>query len=167
MNASRFWEIVEASRTAFDPSVRDGNMDRQAQHLEVLLSALSPSDRSAFARHFLAAYHRAYSWNLWRAAYLIAGGCSDDGFMDFRSWLISMGRVVFEQALADPDSLCDVLVDPSIEDVFFEAFGPGKSLGPDGPAHPATPSGVRFEDSAEEFQRRLPRLWGRYGAALR
>lgn len=166
MHESRFWEIVEASRTAFDPKVRDGNMDRQAQHLEVLLSSLSTADRSAFARLFVEASNRAYSWELWRAAYLIAGGCSDDGFLDFRAWLISMGRAVFEQALSDPDSLCEVLADPSIEDVFFEAFGPGKTDGPDVPAHAAEPSGVRFDDSPEEFKLHLPRLWARYGAAL-
>ena len=39
------------------------------------------------------------------AAYLLNGGCSDDGFEYFRGWLISRGRAVFEKALADPDSL--------------------------------------------------------------
>jgi hypothetical protein len=36
---------------------------------------------------------------------LINGGMSDDGFTDFRYWLISRGRDVYERALADPDSL--------------------------------------------------------------
>ena len=35
-------------------------------------------------------------------------GCSDDGFIDFRAWLIAQGREVYLAALADPDSLTDV-----------------------------------------------------------
>ena len=36
-------------------------------------------------------------------------GCSDDGFIDFRAWLIAQGREVYFAALADPDSLADVV----------------------------------------------------------
>lgn len=35
-------------------------------------------------------------------------GCSDDGFIDFRAWLIAQGRDVYLSALADPDSLAEV-----------------------------------------------------------
>jgi hypothetical protein len=47
---------------------------------------------------------------LWQAAYLIEGGCGDDGFMDFRDGLVLQGRAVFTRAVADPDSLADVPV---------------------------------------------------------
>lgn len=43
----------------------------------------------------------------WAAAYVINGGCSDDGFEYFRGWLITQGREVFQQALSDADSLAD------------------------------------------------------------
>ena len=56
---------------------------------------------SAFRRH----HSRAYTWDLWGAAYLIGGGCSDDGFADFRGWLISQGESAYDAALADPESL--------------------------------------------------------------
>jgi len=36
-------------------------------------------------------------------------GCSDDGFIDFRAWLIAQGRDVYLSALADPDSLAGVI----------------------------------------------------------
>ena len=36
------------------------------------------------------------------------GGCSDDGFLYFRAWLISEGRAVFEEAQANPDSLARI-----------------------------------------------------------
>jgi hypothetical protein len=47
---------------------------------------------------------------LWAAAYLINGGCSDDGFESFRCWLIVQGRTVFERSVADPDTLADLPV---------------------------------------------------------
>ncbi|MFA1547585.1 DUF4240 domain-containing protein [Actinomadura chokoriensis] len=50
----------------------------------------------------------AYRRPLWNAAYLIEGGCGDDGFMDFRSGLVLLGREVFTRAVADPDSLAAV-----------------------------------------------------------
>jgi hypothetical protein len=34
---------------------------------------------------------------------------SDDSFMDFRAWLISRGRAVYETVLADPDALADAV----------------------------------------------------------
>ena len=38
---------------------------------------------------------------------MINGGCGDDGFMDFRDYLVSRGRKVFDRTLADPESLLD------------------------------------------------------------
>ncbi|MEO5978010.1 MAG: DUF4240 domain-containing protein, partial [Chryseolinea sp.] len=39
------------------------------------------------------------------AAYTIHSGCSDDGFADFRGWLISRGKSVYENSLSSPDNL--------------------------------------------------------------
>lgn len=50
----------------------------------------------------------SYRWELWGAAYLINGGCSDDGFDYFRGWLLGQGRATWQAALADPDSLASV-----------------------------------------------------------
>ena len=57
----------------------------------------------------------AYFWGLWGVAYLVNGGCSDDGFEYFRNWLVLQDRDVFEAAVRHPDSLADV-VDPDEED---------------------------------------------------
>lgn len=35
-------------------------------------------------------------------------GCSDDGFIDFRAWLIAQGKEVYLNALRDPDTLAEV-----------------------------------------------------------
>jgi hypothetical protein len=50
----------------------------------------------------------SYRWDLWGAAYLLNGGCSDDGFEYFRGWLIAQGHEVFERVLEDPDVLADL-----------------------------------------------------------
>jgi hypothetical protein len=47
--------------------------------------------------------NRAYPWDLWGAAFVINGGCSDDGCERFRARLIMQGRDVFERALDDPE----------------------------------------------------------------
>jgi hypothetical protein len=46
--------------------------------------------------------------SLWAAAYVINGGCSDDGFDYFRAWLMLQGQGTFGQAVADLDSPADL-----------------------------------------------------------
>ena len=50
----------------------------------------------------------AYKYGLWTAASVMEQvGCSDDGFIDFRAWLVGQGKDVYMAALNDPDSLAD------------------------------------------------------------
>ena len=50
----------------------------------------------------------AAQYGLWDAASVIKEyGCSDDGFIDFRAWLIAQGKDVYMNALRDPDTLAD------------------------------------------------------------
>lgn len=51
----------------------------------------------------------AYRSDLWDAAYIIGCGCGDDGFMDFRAWLVGQGREVYENALLEPETLVDIV----------------------------------------------------------
>lgn len=46
-------------------------------------------------------------------------GCSDNGFIDFRDWLIAQGLEVYMAALKDPDSLADV---PTDRDCYCETL---------------------------------------------
>jgi hypothetical protein len=97
-------------------------MARQGRELRALLLKLPPEEVLAFRDHVFELMNVAFRWELWGAAYLIAGGCSDDGFADFRSWLISMGCRVFEDAMVDAQSLLGPAQAPGVEDVFFEEF---------------------------------------------
>ncbi|MFY0564669.1 DUF4240 domain-containing protein [Archangium lansingense] len=172
MNAERFWKIIESSRSGFDPDRLDGNMEQQCLELRRLLLELPPEEILEFRNQLLERMAVAFHWDLWGAAYIIAGGCSDDGFADFRSWLISMGRRVFEAAVANPDSLAEAANAPGVEDVFFEEFQyvpaqayeelteqePPAYAGPS----PVEPAGERWSEDEGNLAQRLPRLWARY-----
>ena len=102
MTEARFWEIVDSSRLAAIQRQRlpaQDFLDLHEQTLAELLRQISPDEIVAFENRF-ADYHRlAYRWDLWGAAYWLHGGCGDDGFIDFRSCLISLGRELFFQVL--------------------------------------------------------------------
>lgn len=106
MDKAGFWNIIDKSRHA-----AGGDPERQLDSLGELLAEMSPEEIVSFDRH-LSEYHaRAYHWDLWGAAYIIGGGCSDDGFLDFRGWLISRGEKVYEAAMSNADSLAAVVED--------------------------------------------------------
>lgn len=46
----------------------------------------------------------AYKYGLWSAVRLM-GHATDDGFTDFRAWLISQGKEAYFAALKEPDTL--------------------------------------------------------------
>lgn len=116
MTTAEFWQII-------DDSVAAAGTGQQAQikFLHRKLGALPPEEIVAFEREYDLRRNEAYTWNLWGAAYLINGGCSDDGFEYFRAWLISRGRAVFEAAVANPDTLA-AHIDPDDDDHEFEDF---------------------------------------------
>jgi hypothetical protein len=170
MDESEFWTIVEGSKAE-----ADGTFDGHAESLAARLSALTPEKIVAFRRVFDTLRIRSYSWDLWGAAYVIHGGCSDDGFADFQSWLISMGRNTFERALSDPDSLADVELGPEgEEEASFEEFAYiaaqvyEDKTGNELPADPATaypdePGGEPWEEDNDALAERYPRLFAKYG----
>ncbi len=88
------------------------------------LVRLDPESVLDFARHFEARYSRAYTWDLWGAAWVLLDGASDDAFDFFRCWLIGQGRDVFEGAVHDPDALAELL-----GDFDEELDGDGEDLG--------------------------------------
>ena len=159
MTLEQFWNIVEKVH-------RDsrGDMDKKCELLEAELRRLPLDEVRSFHRHFDECQDRAYSWELWAAAYIIGGGCSDDSFSDFRATLTSMGRQTFERALADPQSLADM--DYDAETAHYEGYQyvpttveeelGGGETSPRYAAHPAEPSGKSWdEDKVAELYPRL------------
>ena len=103
LDEDAFWGMVE---TAKDDANGDG--ERQVALLKERLAAMSVADIFAYDAIFTRFHVGAYHWDLWAACYIIGGGCSDDGFIDFRAWLVAQGRHIYADALRDPESLIDV-----------------------------------------------------------
>ena len=94
-----FWNIIQSS-------LKDGSsMEHQDDYLYAALEKLSVEELIGFKYWMIKFEVMAYTKNLWSAAYLIKGGCSDDGFEYFRYWIISRGEQVYKAALANADSL--------------------------------------------------------------
>ncbi|MBT9391695.1 DUF4240 domain-containing protein [Hymenobacter sp. NST-14] len=104
MDKQQFWQLIEQAKRR-----SGGDVEEQAEHLQEKLATLLPEEIIAFEDMFQHLMHEAYQSNLWAAAYIILGGCSDDGFEYFRAWLIARGQKVFETALAEPDSLAKII----------------------------------------------------------
>uniref|UniRef100_A0AAU2JQI1 DUF4240 domain-containing protein n=1 Tax=Streptomyces sp. NBC_00049 TaxID=2903617 RepID=A0AAU2JQI1_9ACTN len=98
MDKQTFWKLIETARA-----------DAQAQEVATRAAELLagyPQPEIAGAQQVLwDLLADSYRAPLWAAAYVINGGCSDDGFDYFRGWLLTQGEAAFEAALADPDSL--------------------------------------------------------------
>ena len=103
INKDTFWTLIDQGREQCGQ-----NVHALAQWLEDRLMELGPEQALNF--DYIAHAYRAaaYKYGLWNAASIMCDGCTDDGFTDFRGWLIAQGRDVYMAALADPDSLADV-----------------------------------------------------------
>jgi hypothetical protein len=102
LDEAGFWKLIEDSRLE-----SGGDIERQYEILVDKVAALSLTDIFAYGRLFHQIQGIAYQRHLWAAAYIICGGCSDDGFMDFRAWLIAQGKKLFYDALQNPEILVD------------------------------------------------------------
>lgn len=103
MDEQQFWAIINAAKTA-----AGNDVEARPSALGVQLSSLDLKDIQKFQRSYDELILRSNRWDLWGAAYVMNGGCSDDGFRYFRDWLISEGQEVFERALSNPDSLAEL-----------------------------------------------------------
>ncbi|MGW7055087.1 DUF4240 domain-containing protein [Streptomyces sp. NPDC054887] len=105
MHTEQFWDLIEQARVQ---AVDSCDADDVANQATALLATCEPReilDAQQILWDLMAASYQA---PLWAAAYLINGGCSDDGFDYFRGWLIAQGRTAFEQAVADADRLAEL-----------------------------------------------------------
>jgi len=115
MNDIVFWDLIQKSLEG-----SEGDLDAQKYLLVGSLVELQEEDILDFANTFNKYYCLSYKSDLWAAAYLINGGCSDDGFDYFRAWLISRGKAAFEAATKDADGLAELDDIEEIEEAEFE-----------------------------------------------
>ncbi len=101
MDKDTFWKMVEKSRKGAE------DVDGQLDKLLALVQKLDPKEILEFDRNFHECINDSFRQDLWAAAYIINGGCSDDGFDYFLGWLIAQGREYFDAALANPERAGD------------------------------------------------------------
>ncbi|MGA4779578.1 DUF4240 domain-containing protein [Cellulosimicrobium sp. AB352] len=185
MDRETFWGIVETARERAGAGADDRGAEDDplpGALTDLLVERLTADEMLAFVDVAGDVANDAYAWPVWGAAYLVEGGCSDDGFMDFRDGLVLAGRAVLERTLADPDSLADHPVVAAMADGGSPWFGFesldslvgdawSRATGEDDEAYYAArertssvrarnePAGEQWDfDDDEENARRLPRL---------
>lgn len=137
MSLDEFWEIF-----ALYGEGKDSDAKR-----------LMRGRRKAYSQHFDDCLRRAHTWDLWGAAYIVYGGCSDDSFTDFKGGLLLQGRKVFESVLDDPESLIELSEQIDLETLLDSEFG---GSGTD------EPSGERWSEDGDDLKNRFPRLWEKF-----
>jgi hypothetical protein len=171
MTEIEFWTLIAQSY-----SNAGSDFDRQLLELKSLLEELPSDQIVTFDTHFERHMRLAYSWDVWAAACIVGGGCSDDAFIDFRGTLIAFGKEVFESVVDCSDTLRDVLnricFDDPEDELFVEGFcsvAGNAHLSSFGEPLPKTDlpaleiSGAPWDDRTDDLAARCPRLWNRYG----
>jgi hypothetical protein len=110
-----YWSIIENSIKETD------NQEDQELFLINEIGKLSPQEMIGFRLRTDKLLFDSYNPELWCAAYIVGGGCSDGGFEYFRCWLISRGKDAFYSIKANPDSLINQVVEGK-ESYEFEGF---------------------------------------------
>ncbi len=169
MSQAQFWSILDSTVSAV------GAPDVQIELLKTKLSELKPDDLIAYEVALDAQLKRAYTWDFVAVADILNDGVTDDGFLYFRLWLISMGRKVFEKALLDPDSLADapITAAPGGYYEFEDLLYPAKEVWSEVHQNPnelpfyagmddfSMPSGTELVNDNDVAQR-FPKLWKRF-----
>ena len=92
LNEDKFWAIIENSLR------NTTNEDEQELFLINEIGKLTIKEIIGFRLRTDKLLYDTYSSEMWCAAYIVNGGCSDDGFEYFRCWLISRGKEVYYKA---------------------------------------------------------------------
>ena len=168
MRTDDFWAVID--RATAD---RPGSPDEVAQRATADLATRDPEEIVAWGRHLDKVMAASGKEDLWAAAYLINGGCSEDGFDNFRGWLIAHGREVLARSVREPDSLAEMPVvrEAAVNGAVFEAAevltiaaeahqeATGTPLPAVEPLATKPDAAMLWDfDNEEEMARRLPRL---------
>jgi hypothetical protein len=109
-----FWAII-------DESLKNSKAQEEQEQLLVnKIEKLTPKEIIGFHLRTNKLLYDTYTSEMWCAGYIMNGGCSDDGFEYFRSWIISRGKEVYYIAKEHPDNLISEAKNDEMYD--FEGF---------------------------------------------
>lgn len=119
MNKDIFWNIIDLVNQETDIEDRNGIL----KAVQKKLLDCSLQDIAEWNNYFYYYHELADTPNLATAAAVINNGISDDGFIDFRNWLISQGKTVYMNALKKADSLAEIKISSEAYFTTFERYG--------------------------------------------
>ncbi|MBT2688793.1 DUF4240 domain-containing protein [Bacillus sp. ISL-47] len=178
MTEMLFWEMLETSRR------KGEDPEEQLEWLINVLSRRPVKDIVMFDYWFNQNYNKSYTSNLWAAAYIIMGGCSDDCFDYFRAWLLYQGKETYEAIMKDPEEIIPCLRGleeeedmPQLEELLYVAsmaYEEKTGFDEDQYYHLYEKlSGDSYvlpdieldwdEDDEQGLREKYPKLWERYG----
>jgi hypothetical protein len=168
MRTDDFWAVI--SRATAD---RPASPAEVAKRAAADLATRDPEEIVAWGRHLDKVMVASGTEDLWAAAYLIHGGCTEEGFDNFRGWLVAHGREAVARSVKSPDDLAGmpavraaaengaVFEAEEVLSIAAEAYrqATGSEL-PAGETPVTRPDAADLWDfdNEEEMQRRLPRL---------
>lgn len=89
MSEEQYWAIIEASLE------KSKDQSEQSEYIAKVLEKLTLEEIIGFSLTTSHLTNEIYSSHMWCAGYIMNSGCSDDGFMDFRDWVVSRGKEVY------------------------------------------------------------------------
>lgn len=175
-----FWEWIHNSKQ---------HGEEQVEWLTEQLAKLDKEEIIQYEIEFMNKMAQSYTSSLWGAAFVLMGGCSDDGFDYFRGWLISRGEEVFNQVILNPEFLAEYLSEDNLqEDYFAPSLEEMLSVGSDAYTYQKTGLleyndefnkqfldeveaqgyqykmlDIEFDWEEEDLKDRYPILWARFG----
>lgn len=169
LDEKKFWAIIKSLKAS-----SRGDRDAFLELLEERVSEWEGHNLCALQARIDDLMTRAYTWDLWGAAFIMNGGCSDDGFEHWRAWLISQGREVYEAALTDAETLASrKLAFGEPEDYFFEDLlmlparvlesTTGEQVDLPPRRESGRPRGRRWTEA--QLPKRFPKLWRKFAPA--
>jgi hypothetical protein len=163
MNTTKFWQLIDAAR-----SKSVGDCEEMAEILQGLLEEFSPEEIVMFYKIFIELDRLAYNNELRAAAYIINGSGSEDGFTDFRAWLISRGEKVFSKAIENPETLVDIDIEPEFgaeceQFAYTPLYAYEEKTGQDMPLIDQEPVEIVGKDwKYEDLKTQYPNLWAKF-----
>lgn len=165
----RFWLIIDRARES-----SAGVAEEFAEALREELRQSGQQEIVAFDQLFVLKTQALYSWELWGVAYLLLGGCGDDGFTDVCTWVVAQGRDFYYSCLADATVLANgQLNDPAVvldaegiryvpDEVFMEMTGTSIEEQyrdqPSASVAGRAPAGVPWDAYTDELEVRFPHI---------
>lgn len=164
MADEQFWNIIHTSYKR-----AGGGFEEQQEMLEEELRKVTPQDILLFDNKFRQLRGEAYDWDLWAAAYIIDGGCSDDSFSDFRDWVIAQGKDFYYKTITHPGTLAEVdreRMEGEWKGIGYVAATVFKEITgmemPAGFKESLEIKGEEWEEEGDDLRNKFPVLWEKY-----